>query len=216
MAEQTTNALTAVRNKFLLKAGIDMRRVRTDIDENALNARVLTPLCAIDMAYAAFQSLDKGFFKQSTKMYYNDIQAKFHVIFSRNGIIYKGLTDDEMMMVVDYMEKIEDCVKKDMEILKWQIHGHIMHLPMTERNIAATLITMMTICCYSHDMLERDLHTDFVELNYIAKRASNIVDVMLKQLFGKNAPNIEFTDDMFTRTLTVLFKKLTEITTEGV
>ncbi len=216
MAEQTTSALTAVRNKFLLKAGIDMRRVRTDIDENALNARVLTPLCAIDMAYAAFQSLDKGYFKQSTKMYYNDIQSKFHVIFNRNGILYKGLTDDEMMMVVDYMEKIEDCVKKDMEILKWQIHGHIMHLPMKERNIAATLITMMTICCYSHDMLERDLHTDFVELNYIAKRASNIVDVMLKQLFGKNAPNIEFTDDMFTRTLTVLFKKLTEITTEGV
>lgn len=213
---KTTNALTAVRNKFLLKAGIDMRRVRTDIDEQVLNARVLTPLCAIDMAYAAFQSLDKGYFKQSTKMYYNDIQSKFHVIFNRQGILYRGLTDDEMMTAVEYMEKIEQSVKKDMEILKWQIHGHLMHLPLSERTIAATLILMMTICCYSHDMLDRDLHTDFVELQYIAKRASNIVDAMLKTLFGKNAPDIVFTDDMFTRTLTVLFKRLTEITTEGI
>ena len=216
MAEKTTNALTAVRNKFLLKAGIDMRQVRADIDEHVLNARVLTPLCAIDMAYAAFQSLDKSFFKQNTKMYYNDIQAKFSVIFNRNGIIYKGLTDDEMMMVVEYMEKIEESVKKDMEILKWQIHGHIMNLPLPERNIAATLITMMTICCYSHDMLKQDLHTNFVELEYIAKRASNIVDAMLKKLFGKDAPDIVFTDNQFTLTLTVLFRRLTEITTEDV
>ena len=48
-AQPKANALTAVRNKFLLKAGIDMRRVRTDIDEQVLNARVLTPLCAIDL-----------------------------------------------------------------------------------------------------------------------------------------------------------------------
>ena len=168
------------------------------------------------MAYAAFQSLDKSFFKQNTKMWYNDIHAKFHAIFGRHtGIIYSGLTDDEMMLVIDYMEKIEEYVKKDMEILKWQIHGHLMHLPIDERNIAATLILMMTICCYSHDMLDRDLHTNFVELEFIAKRASNIVDAMLKKLFGKNAPDIEFTDDQFTLTLTVLFKKLTEVTTEG-
>lgn len=214
--QQTTNTLTAVRNKFLRKAGIDMNRVRIDIDEQVLNARVLTPLCAIDMAYGAYQSLDKSFFKQNTKMWYNDIHAKFHAIFGRHtGIIYSGLTDDEMMLVIDYMEKIEEYVKKDMEILKWQIHGHLMHLPIDERNIAATLILMMTICCYSHDMLDRDLHTNFVELEFIAKRASNIVDAMLKKLFGKNAPDIEFTDDQFTLTLTVLFRKLTEITTEG-
>lgn len=215
-AQPKANALTAVRNKFLLKAGIDMRRVRTDIDEQVLNARVLTPLCAIDLAYAAFQTLDKDFFKQSTKMWYKEIQGKFHVIFNRNGILYKGLTDDEMLTAVEYMEKIEQSVKKDMEILKWQIHGHLMHMPMPDRSIAATLILMMTICCYSHDMLERDLHTDFVELTGIAKRASRMVDAMMKTLFGKNAPDVVFTDDQFTLTLTVLFKRLTEITTEGI
>ncbi len=216
MAQETINALTVVRNKFLMKAGIDMRRVRTDIDENALNARVLTPLGAIDLAFAAFQTLDKSFFKQNTKMWYKDIYSKFNAIFNRQGILYKGLTDDEMMMVIDYMEKIEQSVKKDMEILKWQIHGHLMHMPIEERKIAATLITMMTICCYSHDMLKQDLNTNFVELEYISKRGSNIVDAMQKKLFGKDAPDIVFTDDMFTRTLTVLFKRLTEITTEGI
>lgn len=213
--QKTGNALTSVRNKFLRKAGIDMSRVRLDIDEQVLNARVLTPLCAIDLAFAAFESLDKDFFKHDTKKLYNDIRGKFHVILGRHGILYGGLTDDEMMLVIDYMEKIEESVKKDLEILKWQIHGHLMTLPIKERNIAATLIMMMTICCYSHDMLDRDLHTNFVELEYIAKRASNIVDAMLKKLFGKNAPDIEFTDEQFTLTLTVLFRRLTEITTEG-
>lgn len=216
MAQETTNALTVVRNKFLMKAGIDMRRVRMDIDENALNARVLTPLGAIDLAFAAFQTLDKSFFKQNTKMWYKDIYSKFNAIFNRQGILYKGLTDDEMMMVIDYMEKIEQSVKKDMEILKWQIHGHLMHMPIEERKIAATLITMMTICCYSHDMLKQDLNTNFVELEYISKRGSNIVDAMQKKLFGKDAPDVVFTDDQFTLTLTVLFKRLTEITTEGI
>jgi len=215
-AKPTQSTLTVVRNKFLRKAGIDMSHVRIDIDEQVLNARVLTPICAIDMAYGAFQSLDKSFFKHDTKRYYSDINAKFRTIFGRGGILYSGLDDDEMMSAIDYMEKIEKCVKKDMEILKWQIHGHLMDLPIRERNIVATLILMMTICCYSHDMLNRDLRTNFIELEYISKKASNAVDAILKNLFGKNAPNIEFTDDQFTLTLTVLFKRLTEVTTEGV
>lgn len=215
-AQSTPHTLTVVRNKFLLKAGIDIRHVRLDIDEQVLNARVLTPLCAIDMAYGAFQSLDKSFFKHSAKKCYNDIKAKFHTIFSRNGILYSGLEDEELMSVIDYMEKIDACVKKDMDILKWQIHGHLMDLPMKERNITATIILMMTICCYSHDMLARDLHTDFIELEYISKKASNAVDFILRDLFGKNAPVINFTDEQFTLTLTVLFKRLTEVTTDGV
>lgn len=213
--QKTASALTIVRNKFLRKAGIDMSRVRVNIAEQTLNARVLTPLCAVDMAYAAFQSLDKDFFKQDIKKLYNDIHGKFHIVFGSHGILYSGLTDDEVMIVNDYMEKIEESVKKDMEILKWQIHGHLMMFPVKERNIAATLITMMTICCYSHDMLDRDLHTNFVELEYIAKLGSRIVDLMMKRLFGKDAPDIVFTDDQFTLTLTVLFRRLTEITTEG-
>lgn len=214
--QKTMNALTIVRNKFLLKAGIDMSRVRIDIDEQTLNTRVLTPLCAVDLAFAAFELLDKDFFKQDTKKLYKDIQGKFHVIFGRHGIIYSGLTDDEMMMVIDYMEKIEEGVKKDMEILKWQIHGHLMMFPIKERNMVANLIIMMTICCYSHDMLERDLHTNFIELEHIAKLGSRLVDLMMKKLFGKDAPDLVFTDNQFTLTLTVLFRRLTEITTEGI
>ncbi len=210
------SVLTVVRNKFLRKAGIDMSRVRIDIDEQTLNARVLTPICAVDLAFAAFQSLDKDFFKHETKKLHTDIHNKFHAIFGRQGIMYSGLTDDEVMVVIDYMEKIEESVKKDMEILKWQIHGHLMMFPIKERNMVATLITMMTICCYSHDMLNRDLHTNFIELEYIAKLGSRLVDLMMKKLFGKDAPDIVFTDDQFTLTLTVLFKRLTEITTEGI
>ncbi len=216
MESKQTNMLTAVRNKFLRKAGINTARIRGNIDEQVLNARVLTPLCATDIAKEMFYTLDKSQFKQVQKRYYKEMAAAFHSVFNRYGILYSGLTDDEVILMGDYMDKIAGEVKKDLEILKWQIMGHLMDLPLKERETVWKLIFIMTICCYSHDMLERDLHTRFTELERISHIASLMVNEIMKSLFGKNAPDLIFTDDMFVRTLTVLFTKLTHITTEGI
>lgn len=213
----TANALTVIRDKFLRKIGLYVKNVNGDIDEQKINGRVLTPLCAIDMAYEAFQEIDKSYFRQDTKMLYNGINKKFHAIFSaKNGVIYKGLTEKEIYLLIDYMEKIAEEVKHETEILKWQIMGHLMDFPVKEREIVCKLIYVMTICCYSYDMIERDLHKKFVEIEFISRTASRIVDAMLKQLFGRNAPDLVFTDEVFVQTLTILFNKLSRLTTEGV
>ena len=214
--EKEKGTLTSVRNKFLRKAGYSVKSTNPKYNEQEVNARVLAPICALDIAYGAFQTLPKEYFKRESKRWYNEARDKFRRVFGRAGILYNNLNENELMAVNDYMEKQATECAHDIEILKWQIRGHLMDFPTEKRETAATLILIMTILCYSHDMLLRDLNTDFEELFFIARRTDFIFDWMRKEVFGKQMPSVGFADKQFELTLTILFKHLNGVSTEGI
>ena len=206
------NPLTKVRDKFLYEAGIVADKNNPRYDEQLVNTAILTPICAIDLAYGMYQNLDKTFFKQDCKRWYNEMQTKFHAIFApKTGILYRGLTDDEILAACDFMDKIAEEVKHDTDILWWQIQQRIMHYPQKEREIVGQLMFIMIICCYTIDMLERNTRTKFVELEYISHRAGYIIEHTKSKLFGKKQSSFEIDDEQFIMTLKVLFNNLGRI-----
>jgi hypothetical protein len=86
-----------------------------------------------------------------------------------------------------------------------------MHYPPKEREIVGQLMFIMIICCYTIDMLERNAHTKFVELEYISHRAGYIIEHTKSKLFGKKQSSFEIDDDQFIMTLNVLFNNLGRI-----
>ena len=101
------NPLTKVRDKFLLEAGIVADKNHPRYNEQLVNTATLTPICAIDLAYGMYQKLDKTYFRQDCKRWYNEMQTKFHAIFApKTGILYRGLTDDEILAACD-AERVE-------------------------------------------------------------------------------------------------------------
>ena len=206
------NPLTKVRDKFLYEAGIVADKNNPRYDEQLVNTAILTPICAIDLAYGMYQNLDKTFFKQDCKRWYNEIQTKFHAIFApKTGILYRGLTDDEILAACDYMDKIAEEIKHDTDILWWQIQQRIMHYPPKEREIVGQLMFIMIICCYTSGMLERNTRIKFAELEYISHRASYIIERTKSKLFGKKQSSFEIDDEQFIMTLKVLFSNLGKI-----
>ena len=136
--------LTIVRDKFLRMAGVAVTKVTEKLDEQTINARVLAPVCALDIAYGMFQELDPNYFKHNSKKWYNEVRMKFKAIFGTQGILYRSLTDDETMTLNDYMEKITDECKHDTDILWWQLQSHLMDFPQPDREIATKLVFIIT------------------------------------------------------------------------
>ena len=207
--------LTIVRDKFLRMAGVAVTKVTEKLDEQTINARVLAPVCALDIAYGMFQELEPNYFKHNSKKWYNEVRMKFKAIFGTQGILYRSLTDDETMTLNDYMEKITDECKHDTDILWWQLQSHLMDFPQPDREIATKLVFIITICYYTHDMMILDIGTKFVELEHIYRRTSLIVNDMALRLLDHDSTDINFEDKMFEQTLTILFNHINQVTTEG-
>jgi len=208
--------LTKVRDKFLRLAGVQVTRVTQKLDEQTINARVLAPICAIDIAYEKWQQLDKTYFRQNSKRWYNEVNAKFKTIFGTQGILYRDLTEREVMLVNEYMDKIRETTAHDTNILWWQIQGRIMDFPADDRKIATDLIFIITICCFAHDTMNLDLHSEFFELEYIYRRIAFMVADMAEKKIHKHVEEFCFEDDMFTKTLAALFNRINGTKTEGV
>lgn len=213
MNQETTKLLTRVRDNFLRMQNIGVKTNIPEYDEELLNAAIITPLCAVGMAYTMFQTINKDYFRHNTKRLYNDIRSKFRSIYSESGALHKGLSIDEIEALSDYRDMVEKEVKHGSDILWWQLQCKLMDIPQPHRDIVCKLLYVVTVNCYTTTVLDREYHIQFPEADYISFRACRAAEEIRTQLFGKNVKPIAYQldDEMFKRTLTALFNQLTSI-----
>lgn len=213
MDQETEKLLTRVRDNFLLMQDIVADKQNQRYDEHLLNTAIITPICAVGMAYTMFQTIDKDYFRHKTKKWYNEIRDKFRSIYSESGALHKGLSVDEIIALSDYREMVEKEMKHDSEILWWQLQSKVMDIPQPHRDMICKLIYIVTVNCYTTTILSDTYHVPFQEAEYITFRACRAAEEIRTQLYGKEVKPIAYQldDAMFKRTLHVLFGHMTRI-----
>lgn len=211
--------LVDIRDKVLRKAGLCVKSGVLQ-DESQLTARVLQPFAAADMAYALLKEvcepkIGQYTVTQETKQLYK--RAK-HIygdrIFNMNvGFLYGEMTQDEVCLFNDFMDKVSDSVQHDMQILHYQLQDHMMAVDVKDREKICKVLSSEILSLLAHDSLVIDLKYECPELKAVSKITHNIACSMLSK---SGIAEIRFTDKMFEQTLTALFINITKVTTDGI
>lgn len=211
--------LIDIRDKVLRNVGLFIKQDLVE-DENKLTARILQPFAAADMAWGLLQEVCepvKGEYAvtQEEKQFYIRAKRLYTTRFfnAKTGLLYGGMTDDEINLFNDFMDKVNESVQHNMQILHYQLQNHMMSIKHSERERICKVLASEILALLAHDILDIDMKIKCQELKNISKLTNNIA---CKMLAKQGVAEVLFTDKMFEQTLTALFISITKVTTDGI
>lgn len=211
------NQASVIRDKILehaLKRKVSQEALEKH-GEETINRRILTPLCVIDIAYGIWQENFVNLsVKQEMKILKKRVQALFHEgMFSRDGVIYKSLTDEEVCYLSDHADNLNDAIKEDLGRLYYSLQSKSMDMPTQERSIFCNILVMETILLVAQSSMFYDWNCKYPTLDKAVSSLSTMARVYRQQVLGGKNSTLVFDDkDMsFVNGIKIINRKLYEV-----
>lgn len=211
------NQASVIRDKILqyaLRRKVSQEALEKH-GEEIINRRILTPLCVIDIAYGIWQENFVNLsVKQEMKILKKRVQALFHEgMFSREGVIYKSLTDEEVCYLSDHSDNLNDAIKEDLDRLYYSLQSKSMDMPTQERSIFCNILVMETILLVAQSSLFYDWSCKYPTLDKAVSSLSTMARVYRQQVLGGKNSTLVFNDkDMsFVNGIKIINRKLYEV-----
>lgn len=208
------NQASVIRDKILDYAL--RRKVSQDAldkhGEEVVNRRILTPLCFIDVAYGIWQEqfLDLPV-RQEMKLLKKRVQRLFSEgMFSRKGVIYGALNEDEMCYLSDISDKLNDVIKGDLQILHYTLQEKTMDMPAEQRNVLCNMLVMETILLISQSSIFYDWKCKYPILDSAVSAMFRMAQVYRQQVLGNKDTDLTFgdKDENFVNSVKIINNKI--------
>ena len=192
------NQASVIRDKILAYAL--RRKVSQDAldkhGEDVVNRRILTPLCFIDVAYGIWQEQFLNLpVRQEMKLLKKRVQRLFSEgMFSRKGVIYGALNEDEMCYLSDISDKLNDVIKWDLQILHYTLQEKTMDMPTYQRNVLCNMLVMETILLISQSSIFYDWKCKYPILDSAVSAMFRMAQVYRQQVLGNKDTDLTFGD----------------------
>ena len=208
------NQASVIRDKILMYAL--KRKVSQDAlskhGEDVVNRRVLTPLCFIDVAYGIWQEQFINLpVKQEMKLLKKRVQRLFSEgMFSRKGVIYGALNEDEMCYLSDISDKLNDEIKGDLQILHYTLQEKTMDMPAEQRNVLCNMLVMETILLISQSSIFYDWKCKYPILDSAVSAMFRMAQVYKQQVLGNKNTDLTFgdKDENFVNSVKIINNKI--------
>lgn len=211
------NQASVIRDKILAHA------LRKKVSQDALNKhgeefvnrRILIPLCFIDVAYSIWQEHFLNLpVKQEMKLLKKRVQRLFSDgMFSRKGVIYGALNEDEICYLSDISDKLSDAIKSDLTILHYTLQSKTMDMPVEYRNVLCNMLTMETILLISQSSLFYDWNCKYPILDSAVSAMFQMAQVYRQQVLGNKDTDLTFgdKDENFVNSVKIINNKIYSI-----
>jgi hypothetical protein len=215
--QEEMNEASTIRKKILQHAlKVDVSQKNIDkYGEEVVNRRILTPLCLIGVAYDFWQDKLKNIqFRQECKMHQKKIHALFHNgIFSRNGVMYGALSEDEIYYMSELSDKLADEIKQDMTKLYYTLQAKSMDMQTEQREVFCNILLMETILLVTQSCMLCDWNCKYPALDKAIKSAFLMARMYRQQCLGADDKDIAFTDDDkdFINSVKIIHKKIFDV-----
>lgn len=116
----------------------------------------LLPFIMADALYIAHDTYIKGRLKQEAKFHANKMMECYHRL---NHDFFKAFSKEEQNELVEKMDRFDDYLHNDFEILRMAVMKPIMHQPVKTREIVSGLCIIKLLAChaeYIYSVLYRD------------------------------------------------------------
>ena len=211
------NQASVIRDKILAYAL--RRKVSQDAlakyGEEVVNRRILTPLCFIDVAYGIWQEQFLNLpVRQEMKLLKKRVQRLFSEgMFSRKGVIYGALNENEMCYLSDISDKLNDAIKGDLQILHFTLQSKTMDMPTEQRNVLCNMLVMETILLISQSSLFYDWKCKYPILDSAVSAMFRMAQVYRQQVLGNKDTDLTFgdEDENFVNSVKIINKKIYSI-----
>lgn len=208
------NQASVIRDKILDYAL--RRKVSQDAldkhGEEVVNRRILTPLCFIDVAYGIWQEQFLNLpVRQEMKLLKKRVQRLFSEgMFSRKGVIYGALNEDEMCYLSDISDKLNDVIKGDLQILNYTLQEKTMDMPTEQRNVLCNMLVMETIPLISQSSIFYDWKCKYPILDSTVSAMFRMAQVYRQQVLGNKDTDLTFgdKDENFVNSVKIINNKI--------
>lgn len=208
------NQASVIRDKILMYAL--KRKVSQDTlskhGEEVVNRRILTPICFIDVAYGIWQEQFLNLpVKQEMKLLKKRVQRLFSEgVFSRKGVIYGALNEDEMCYLSDISDKLNDAIKGDLQILHYTLQEKTMDMPTEQRNVLCNMLVMETILLISQSSIFYDWKCKYPILDSAVSAMFRMAQVYRQQVLGNKDTDLTFgdKDENFVNSVRIINNKI--------
>lgn len=205
---------TIIRDKILAHAL--RRKVSQDAldkyGEEVVNRRILTPLCFIDVAYGIWQEQFLNLpVKQEMKLLKKRVQRLFSDgMFSRKGVIYGALNEDEMCYLSDISDKLSEVIKNDLKTLHFTLQQKTMDMPTEQRNVLCNMLVMETILLISQSSIFYDWKCKYPILDSAVSAMFRMAQVYRQQVLGNKDTDLTFgdKDENFVNSVKIINNKI--------
>ena len=208
------NQASVIRDKILMYAL--KRKVSQDAlskhGEDVVNRRILTPLCFIDVAYGIWQEQFLNLpVKQEMKLLKKRVERLFSEgIFSRKGVIYGALNEDEMCYLSDISDKLNEAIKGDLQILHYTLQEKTMDMPTEQRNVLCNMLVMETILLICQSSIFYDWNCKYPILDSAVSAMFRMAQVYRQQVLGNKDTDLTFgdKDENFVNSVKIINNKI--------
>lgn len=205
---------SVIRDKILAYAL--RRKVSQDAlnkhGEDVVNRRILTPLCFIDVAYGIWQEQFLNLpVRQEMKLLKKRVQRLFSEgMFSRKGVIYGALNEDEICYLSDISDKLNDVIKGDLQILHYALQEKTMDMPTEQRNVLCNMLVMETILLISQSSIFYDWKCKYPILDSAVSAMFRMAQVYRQQVLGNKDTDLTFgdKDENFVNSVKIINNKI--------
>lgn len=211
------NQASVIRDKILAHAL--RRKVSQDAlskhGEEFVNRRILIPLCFIDVAYSIWQEHFLNLpVKQEMKLLKKRVQRLFSDgMFSRKGVIYRALNEDEICYLSDISDKLSNAIKNDLTILHYTLQSKTMDMPVEYHNVLCNMLIMETILLISQSSLFYDWNCKYPILDSAVSAMFQMAQVYRQQVLGNKDTDLTFgdKDENFVNSVKIINNKIYSI-----
>lgn len=208
------NQASVIRDKILAYAL--RRKVSQDAlnkhGEEVVNRRILTPLCFIDVAYGIWQEQFLNLpVRQEMKLLKKRVQRLFSEgMFSRKGVIYSALNEDEICYLSDISDKLNDVIRGDLQILHYALQEKTMDMPTEQRNVLCNMLVMETILLISQSSIFYDWKCKYPILDSAVSAMFRMAQVYRQQVLGNKDTDLTFgdKDENFVNSVKIINNKI--------
>jgi hypothetical protein len=212
--KEKMNQASVIRDKILSYAL--RRKVSQDAldkhGDEVVNRRILVPLCFIDVAYGIWQEQFLNLpVKQEMKLLKKRVQRLFNYgMFSRKGVIYGALNEDEMCYLSDISDKLNDVIKGDLQILHYTLQEKTMDMPTEQRNVLCNMLVMETILLISQSSIFYDWKCKYPILDSAVSAMFRMAQVYRQQVLGNKDTDLTFgdKDENFVNSVRIINNKI--------
>jgi len=201
-----------IRRKVLDKMGLAIKQDCTKTEN--ITESVLQPFCLLDIAYNELSQIDKKCFRFDLKSEYKLLLEDWHMIFGREGVLYSGMTEQEIVMLNDYMDKIGEQAQVEIDAIYFMLEHHLMDMRPESRKVCAKLLLCEAVVLFSYYAIVKNFSRYVNRLKSISERCHELMVMLRTRELGKVKADFILNADMFNQVLDDFAAKVKSITIE--
>lgn len=196
--ERNRDKETEIVAKFVKSIGFH-KREGIKVSEDEFNARILAPICLIDVAYGILQ--DKVFkayqYRQKCKQLMREILNIFaDHIYHCKGTLYGALNTDEVYYLSEYSEMQAELIKDDVDRLYWQLSDYCHDMEdFKQRDIQCNLMVAATLLYMVDNLMQIDWLANYGRLKVLTKKVAQFGEEWRRQCIKKKDVRVLIEDD---------------------